>query len=232
MICEAGKLDILGIPVLFIAAEVQFAVVDPGIKPEGAAGGYGPGLAAVAVPIGRYIALAAGKDIHCREEGRVRIVKCDDQRVIILCRHADLRGIALTVVGVLEIDDAEEVAGEAPGVLRVCLPPEGIGIVLRAYLLSVLPVILPQVEGVPEAVVTDVPSLCSGWRNLSVLNPGQGFRNGMKDHPVNDPQKPGAVQGRGIRSDKRIDVLLRIPISIVNRSLAQVICAALDTGGF
>lgn len=62
-------------------------------------------------------------------------------------------------------------------------------------------------EGIDKTILAHLPAFRTGGCNDTVLDAGQGFGNGVEDHPIPEGQETGTVQSGQLGVDAGIEVL-------------------------
>ena len=165
------------------------------------------------------IILPLWEEIDGGEQRWGRLRKGNLQRAVINRLHANFRRINFSRYCLREIHNRRIVAGESKGVGRSGLTDQSAGVIFGSNRLAVAPVILPQVEGVNQAIIRDVPTLRTSRGNDAILNAGQWFQNIIEYVSVLNHTKSCYVKHGRLIGEQNIQILILIQFPILRGPL-------------
>ena len=152
-IVEMLQFDIVRIPIGIVFHKGKLAVVDPLGQGEWAAADDAFRICAQCVAILVDVILSLREEIDGGKQRWRRLREGNFQRAVIDDFHADFGWIHFSCNRLREIDNCRIVAGKSKCIGRSCLTDQSAGVILGGDLLTITPVVLPQMEGVNQTVI-------------------------------------------------------------------------------
>ena len=224
---EALQFHIFCVPILIIFFKGKLAVVHPIRQDKWAAANDAFRICAQCVAILVDVILSLREEIDGGKQRWRRLREGNFQRAVIDDFHADFGWIHFSCNRLREIDNCRIVAGKSKCIGRSCLTDQSAGVILGGDLLTITPVVLPQMEGVNQTVIRDVPTLRTSRGNDAILNARQRFQNVIEYISVLNHTKSCHIKNGRLIGKQYIQILILIQFPILIRAPDGASCTGL-----